>query len=145
MNICLVFSTSNSHWHLTGNTLVTDRFIRLTSDVQSRAGGLWNVLPVPYADWEIHVQFRIHGENKNFFGDGLVIWYVREPKLTGTRKYFDEHVIDQIFHRSGFWLSRSFSWFRNIFRYLCKQPHSKSSICNFWFILRITSLFFRLA
>lgn len=77
----LVFSTDQ--WQLTGNTLVNDRFIRLTSDAQSRAGGLWSTIPITYPDWEIHVQFKVHGDNKNFFGDGFVIWYVRDPRLSG--------------------------------------------------------------
>ena len=81
--ICLVFATSNSHWDLTGNTLVTDKFIRLTSDAQSKAGGLWNNIPIVDPDWEIHVQFKVHGQSKGFFGDGMVIWYVKEPKLMG--------------------------------------------------------------
>lgn len=81
--IRLVFATSNSHWDLTGNTLVTDKFIRLTSDAQGKAGGLWSNIPIVYPDWEIHVQFHIHGESKGFFGDGLVIWYVKEPRATG--------------------------------------------------------------
>lgn len=67
--------------------MVTDKFVRLTSDAQSRAGGLWNTIPVVYPDWEMHVQFKIHGSNYNFFGDGLVIWYVREPKLSGRMNF----------------------------------------------------------
>ncbi|CAF1009465.1 unnamed protein product [Rotaria magnacalcarata] len=78
-----VFSTSNSNWDLTGNTIVTDKFIRLTPDVQSKAGGLWNRIPVYYPDWEMHVQFKVFGEAKTLFGDGFVIWYVRDPKIAG--------------------------------------------------------------
>ncbi|CAF2832631.1 unnamed protein product [Rotaria sp. Silwood2] len=78
-----VFSTSHSHWYLTGNTIVTDRYIRLTSDIQSKAGGLWNTIPVSYPDWEMHVQFKVHGGGTSLFGDGFVIWYVRDAKLSG--------------------------------------------------------------
>jgi len=78
-----VFSTANSYWYLTGNTLVTDRYVRLTSDSQSKAGGLWNTIPVTYPDWEMHVHFKVHGVGKELFGDGFVIWYVRDPKLGG--------------------------------------------------------------
>ncbi|CAF0754945.1 unnamed protein product [Didymodactylos carnosus] len=78
-----VFSSINSYWHLTGNTIVTDRWIRLTADTQSKQGGLWNLLPVTYPDWEMHVQFKVHGTGKELFGDGLVIWYVRDPKHLG--------------------------------------------------------------
>lgn len=31
----------------------------------------------------MHVNFKIHGVNDRFFGDGLVIWYAKKPKLTG--------------------------------------------------------------
>jgi len=118
---------SNPHWHLTGNTLVTDRYIRLTSDSQSKAGGLWNTLPIIHPDWEIQVQFKIHGASKNLFGDGFVIWYVRDPKLSGKNNdYFIINQIDKVIHltlnlnaelklissfsshRSCFWLSRLF-------------------------------------
>ncbi|CAF1495445.1 unnamed protein product, partial [Didymodactylos carnosus] len=78
-----VFSTGSSYWHLTGNTIVTDRWIRLTADTQSKQGGLWNLLPVTYPDWEMHVHFKVHGTGKELFGDGLVIWYVRDPKHLG--------------------------------------------------------------
>ncbi|CAF3414551.1 unnamed protein product [Rotaria sp. Silwood1] len=83
-----VFATSHSYWQLTGNTLVTDRYIRLTSDAQSKAGGLWNTVPVSYSDWEMHVSFKVHGGGTTLFGDGFVIWYVRDPKLTGTYKTY---------------------------------------------------------
>ena len=83
MIIYLVFSTTNSYWHLIGNTIVTDRFIRLTSDAQSKMGGLWNIIPVSYSDWEMHVHFKVHGSGKDLFGDGFVIWYVKDAKLTG--------------------------------------------------------------
>jgi lectin, mannose-binding 2 len=79
-----VFSTSGSHWHLVGNTIVTDRYVRLTFDHQSKAGGLWNSIPVTYPDWEMHVNFKVHGKRVGFFGDGFAIWYVRDPRLIGT-------------------------------------------------------------
>lgn len=79
-----VFSTANSYWHLIGNTLVTDRFIRLTSDTQSKAGGLWNSIPVTYPDWEMHVHFKVHGTGKELFGDGFAIWYARDPRVSGS-------------------------------------------------------------
>ncbi|CAF3691818.1 unnamed protein product [Adineta steineri] len=78
-----VFSTSNSYWRLTGSTIATDRYIRLTSDAQSKAGGLWSNIPVNYPDWEIHVQFRVFGEGVGYFGDGFVIWYARDPNVDG--------------------------------------------------------------
>jgi hypothetical protein len=78
-----VFSTANSYWHLVGNTIVTDRYVRLTSDSQSKAGGLWNSIPVSYPDWEMHVHFKVYGTGKELFGDGFAIWYARDPRVTG--------------------------------------------------------------
>ena len=57
--------------------------MRLTFDTQSKFGGLWNAVPVDYPDWEMQVNFQVHGTGKEFFGDGFAIWYVRDPKLTG--------------------------------------------------------------
>jgi hypothetical protein len=34
----------------------------------------------------MHVQFKIHGDSKSFFGDGFVIWYVRDAKASGKNK-----------------------------------------------------------
>lgn len=79
----LVFSTANSYWQLVGNTIVTDRYIRLTSDSQSKAGGLWSAVPVTYPDWETHIHFKVHGTGKELFGDGFAIWYARDPKIIG--------------------------------------------------------------
>jgi hypothetical protein len=96
---------------------VTDRYVRLTSDTQGKAGGLWSSAPVTYPDWEMHVNFKVHGSGKELFGDGFVIWYVRDPKLMG--KY-----IKRIIHfirsspRSCFWLSRLFSWISHYYGYL---------------------------
>jgi hypothetical protein len=116
---CLVFSTANSYWHLTGNTLVTDRFVRLTSDSQSKAGGLWNTIPVAYPDWEMHVHFKVHGVGKELFGDGFAIWYVRDPKLGGMYKDLlnsNDNISD--FDRTCFWLSRSLSWLSDYYGYI---------------------------
>jgi hypothetical protein len=31
----------------------------------------------------MHVNFKVFGTGKGFFGDGFAIWYVRDPKLNG--------------------------------------------------------------
>jgi hypothetical protein len=33
----------------------------------------------------MQVQFKVHGSNKNFFGDGFVIWYVKDARLSGKK------------------------------------------------------------
>jgi hypothetical protein len=108
----LVFSTANSYWQLLGNTIVTDRYIRLTSDSQSKAGGLWSSIPVAYPDWEMHVHFKVHGTGRELFGDGFAIWYVRDPRVLGKFEVlWWQRMIDQcIDFRSRLRLSGSFSW-----------------------------------
>lgn len=34
-------------------------------------------------DWEFHIQFHIHGKGVHLNGDGMAIWYVREPLIAG--------------------------------------------------------------
>lgn len=29
-------------------------------------------------NWELYVYFKVYGSGKNFFGDGFVVWYVRD-------------------------------------------------------------------
>ena len=79
-----------------GNTIVTDRYVRLTFDDQSKAGGLWNSIPVTYPDWEMHVNFKVHGASKQLFGDGFAIWYAKEPKLTGENMFSDRSIKDPL-------------------------------------------------
>ncbi|UJR21367.1 hypothetical protein I4U23_024459 [Adineta vaga] len=86
-----VFSTSNSYWHLYGHSIATDQYIRLTLDAQSKFGGLWNMIPIAFPDWEIHVHYRVHGEGSTYFGDGFVIWYARDPKLEGPVFGYTDH------------------------------------------------------
>lgn len=39
----------------------------------------FTVQPVYLKDWEMHVQYKIHGSGKkNLHGDGIAIWYTKE-------------------------------------------------------------------
>ncbi|XP_067656967.1 vesicular integral-membrane protein VIP36-like [Haliotis asinina] len=71
-------------WDFQGSTLVTNQYIRLTSDHQSLQGAIWNTAPCFVRNWELHIQFKIHGSGKNLFGDGLAIWYTRERMQMGS-------------------------------------------------------------
>lgn len=70
-------------WDFVGSTIITNKFIRLTADSQSLAGGLWNTIPVEMKDWEMQFQFSCHGHGKDLFGDGFVMWYARERNQLG--------------------------------------------------------------
>ena len=75
-----------SHWNFLGSTVISDKYIRLTPDRQSRRGSLWNNVqfnPLPnseertaeYPSWEVLLEFHTHGSGKKLFGDGFAMWY----------------------------------------------------------------------
>ncbi|KAK7109110.1 vesicular integral-membrane protein VIP36-like [Littorina saxatilis] len=70
-------------WDFLGSTMVTNSYIRLTSDHQSRQGAIWNNVRCHVQNWELHVQFKVHGAGKNLFGDGMAIWYTQERMQLG--------------------------------------------------------------
>ncbi|CAH7227709.1 Lman2l [Phodopus roborovskii] len=74
-----VGTSSSSLWNLMGNAMVMTQYIRLTPDMQSKQGALWNRVPCFLKDWELQVHFKIHGQGKkNLHGDGLAIWYTKD-------------------------------------------------------------------
>lgn len=41
--------------------------------------------PCYLKDWEMHVQFKVHGSGKkNLHGDGIAIWYTRDRLQAGS-------------------------------------------------------------
>uniref|UniRef100_A0A4W3GLD2 L-type lectin-like domain-containing protein n=1 Tax=Callorhinchus milii TaxID=7868 RepID=A0A4W3GLD2_CALMI len=41
--------------------------------------------PCHLKDWELHVQFKVHGlGKKNLHGDGFAVWYTKDRLITGT-------------------------------------------------------------
>ncbi|CAH1641467.1 unnamed protein product [Spodoptera littoralis] len=71
------------YWDFLGNTIVTSNYVRLTPDLQSKSGAIWNTVPCQTRNWELQVQFKVHGRGKDLFGDGFAIWYVRDRMQTG--------------------------------------------------------------
>ncbi|CAL9707483.1 unnamed protein product [Knipowitschia caucasica] len=82
-------------WDFWGSTLVTSSYVRLTPDERSKQGSIWNTVPCYLKDWEMHVQFKIHGSGKkNLHGDGIAIWYTRDrlhPELDNMHKFSIHH------------------------------------------------------
>ncbi|XP_066863289.1 VIP36-like protein isoform X6 [Kogia breviceps] len=79
-----VGTSSSSLWNLMGNAMVMTQYVRLTPDMQSKQGALWNRLPCFLRDWELQVHFKIHGQGKkNLHGDGLAIWYTKDRMQPG--------------------------------------------------------------
>ncbi|KTF88041.1 hypothetical protein cypCar_00029139, partial [Cyprinus carpio] len=80
-----VGTSPSSQWDFWGSTLVTSQYVRLTPDERSKQGSIWNTVPCYLKDWEMHVQFKIHGSGKkNLHGDGFAIWYTKDRLHTGT-------------------------------------------------------------
>lgn len=66
-----------------GDAIVrTDQYIRLTPDKPSRNGWLWSHLPLSATNWEIEVEFAIHGKG-HLHGDGMAMWVTKERMQQG--------------------------------------------------------------
>ncbi|XP_029172338.1 vesicular integral-membrane protein VIP36 [Nylanderia fulva] len=80
------------YWDFMGSTMVTNNYVRLTPDLQSKQGALWNSVPCHVRNWELQVEFKVHGKGKDLFGDGFVIWYAKERMkggpVFGNQDYF---------------------------------------------------------
>lgn len=71
------------YWDFMGSTIVTNNYVRLTPDLQSKQGALWNSVPCSVRNWELQVHFKVHGKGKDLFGDGFAIWYARDRMIPG--------------------------------------------------------------
>ncbi|XP_069507642.1 vesicular integral-membrane protein VIP36 [Ambystoma mexicanum] len=79
-----VGSSSMPLWDFQGSTMLTSQYVRLTPDERSREGSIWNRVACFLMDWEMHVQFKIHGSGKkNLHGDGFALWYTKDRLLPG--------------------------------------------------------------
>ncbi|CAJ2510183.1 Uu.00g060830.m01.CDS01 [Anthostomella pinea] len=72
-------SDMSSRWYdFGGDTIVrTDSYIRLSSDRPSQNGWLFSRVPLTATNWEVEVEFKIHGKNQ-LFGDGFAMWLTKE-------------------------------------------------------------------
>ena len=66
------------YWDFGGDTVVTDGYIRLTPDKQSRDGWLWNDEANDIPQWQVVFGFRVHG-SRSPGADGIALWYVESP------------------------------------------------------------------
>ena len=64
----------NKHWRTSGTTEVMKNFVRLTPDRQSKRGSVWTRTKIGSDAIVINVKFRIAGQGKTFFGDGIALW-----------------------------------------------------------------------
>ena len=77
-------SDMTSRWFdFGGDTLVrADQFIRLTSDRASQSGWLFSRTPLSATNWEVEVEFSIHGTG-NLHGDGFAMWITKDRAKPG--------------------------------------------------------------
>lgn len=76
------FTTVNSQgerqvsktWRASGSTAVHSNFARLTPDRQSKKGALWSTKAIGTTELSVSVKFRISGQGKKYFGDGMAFW-----------------------------------------------------------------------
>ncbi|XP_058450946.1 vesicular integral-membrane protein VIP36 isoform X2 [Malaya genurostris] len=71
------------YWDFIGSTFVTNSYIRLTPDLQSKSAAIWNQIPCTSINWEVHIAFKVHGKGKDLYGDGMAIWYAKDRLQTG--------------------------------------------------------------
>lgn len=65
------------HWTLGGTTVVTDSFVRLTTELGSTVGHLWNDEPLMMPSFEIIIGFRVHSP-RGTGADGFALWLTTE-------------------------------------------------------------------
>ncbi|TYZ59657.1 hypothetical protein PybrP1_005450 [[Pythium] brassicae (nom. inval.)] len=69
------------NWDFGGATIVNRHFMRLTPDRISRRGHVWCKKKIESREFSIVLTFRISGQAKTWFGDGLALW------VTTTNQY----------------------------------------------------------
>jgi mannose-binding lectin 2 len=70
-------------WDFGGNTVVrADQYVRLTGEHPSQSGYLVSRVPLTATNWEVEVEFKIHG-TASLFGDGFAMWVTRDRVVQG--------------------------------------------------------------
>ncbi|CAH8548566.1 unnamed protein product [Heterobilharzia americana] len=78
----LVSPFTSLYWVPYGSTILEPQFVRLTSDVKSSQGGIYNTKPLIARDWEVVILFHVHS-SKALVGDGFAFWYTQAPPSHG--------------------------------------------------------------
>mmetsp|Transcript_14555 Transcript_14555/g.45058 ORF Transcript_14555/g.45058 Transcript_14555/m.45058 type:complete len:430 (+) Transcript_14555:67-1356(+) len=61
-------------WRASGSAAVHANFVRLTPDRQSKRGALWATAAAGVDEVSATLKFRISGQGKKYYGDGLALW-----------------------------------------------------------------------
>lgn len=78
-------SEMQSRWFDFGGSTVirADQYIRLAAQQPSQAGWLFSRVPLTATNWEIEVEFKIHGTG-HLYGDGMAMWVTKDRAQSGT-------------------------------------------------------------
>lgn len=78
-------SDMQSRWFDFGGSCIirSDQYIRLTGQQASQAGWIFSRVPLTATNWEIEVEFNIHGTG-NLFGDGMAMWITKQRAEMGS-------------------------------------------------------------
>lgn len=69
----------SANWQQGGSTMVNKHFIRLTPDRQSKRGYIWSTDTIGRDEFSAILTFRVSGQGKRWFGDGLALWITSSP------------------------------------------------------------------
>ena len=67
-----------SNWNIGGDAKVNKHFVRLTPDRQSKKGWMFAHNPIGARDWSVTLRFRLSGQAKSLYGDGIHFWYTNQ-------------------------------------------------------------------
>ncbi|CAH0489355.1 unnamed protein product [Peronospora farinosa] len=71
-----------------GDTSVNRHFVRLTPDRQSKRGHIWGNKKLAVKEFAAVLTFRISGQAKSWFGDGLALWLTTSEYVQGDNHGF---------------------------------------------------------
>nr|XP_058958323.1 vesicular integral-membrane protein VIP36-like [Pocillopora verrucosa] len=82
---------------------VSSNLVRFPPDNQSKRGASWSILSYYIKDWDMLVNFKVHGESDTLFQGGCAFWYstrrMQEGNLIGVFSYnYSNHNGE---HRNG--------------------------------------------
>ncbi|KAH7816635.1 putative mannose-binding endoplasmic reticulum-Golgi intermediate compartment lectin [Monocercomonoides exilis] len=69
-------------WSYDGQTIVTEKMIRLTPPEKDSKGNMWSHYQNHFPEWEANFEISIGGGSRGG-ADGLAFWYVEKPRAIG--------------------------------------------------------------
>mmetsp|Transcript_44891 Transcript_44891/g.122993 ORF Transcript_44891/g.122993 Transcript_44891/m.122993 type:complete len:180 (-) Transcript_44891:1553-2092(-) len=82
-------------WKNGGVASVSQSFVRLTPDRQSKKGAVWSRKSLGTDTFSTILKFRISGQGKKFFGDGMALWVMQQGQFSrGPPQFMSQHRLD---------------------------------------------------